>query len=623
MKPKINLFFENIYKKYVGIIDAGIVIDNRTKTDIDSAVKNELAEIVKSIIQGEFIIVDDDYIITLNNLSQKHINDCRIYIFSDNDLTKYFESHTIRILSDFTTILIQFFNVIEHFKITTNHYIHSRYNSIVTKSPHLYELCAYCNLFILDYAIEDDITYYEKLVRLEKTKNYWHSREPFKNLNIFDCKFNLLKYKWLKRQKYNKEKLKNFISNSYSEKYIFNNHVVDLDKKIKINEPYYSVYKEWINKIEFHYFEDKTEFDFVRTSKLKDSNLDTYDLYLKVKYFKDINPNQGKLEKLSDLFDNLNISNFSTYSVRKNNLYYLNNFFSFLVSYHSSDEGIIDKKFLEIKVLHENQKNNNFFLYYKYLDFKLRKFKNLQNPTDIISIDIEELKNLLHHCKSQFDWCKKGFNKLYDFDIQNCIVNIEGINVYHASSFTLPLSVAENQQIINRLEREIIRLENTVSKNISQSYFTKSTHELKEIKDKFETELKENNKKSIEMISLFTAVISFIVGTVGSYQFIKSITQGLIFLILFGITISIFLLLIFISNRDSEYWKHKWKRSLLLIIPYTLSGVILCYLFNHYKKNESPESVNTIQQSVDSLKMRNKKLDSELKKIKEITSQRR
>ncbi|MCQ4140424.1 hypothetical protein [Chryseobacterium sp. EO14] len=616
MEHKIVSFFNEIFEKYKTVSDdlnTPTPINFEDAKDIISVfVKDQTNILVKSIITGDFIDISDDFPEKLTGLCEEYKSNCKSYIFSDTNLSKFFEQHTDKIFSGVTEILNQFFTLIHQFNITTNHFIYQRQTFIYTNIKGLFELCAYCNLFLLDYSIIDNVSYYEKLSQLENKKDYWHFKEPFSNLKIFEFKLRFLKYKWLKRQKYNNTKLKQFIKETYSEKYVFNNHIIDLDEKIKIGEPYYQVYKEWIEKIEYHYFDDRTEFDFVERSIIKTTNLDTYDLYLRIKLNKDVELNIDELKNLKKLFVQFRIPKFSKNSKEKNILYYYNNLFSAIVANsNENDEKLIDRMFTEVSDLYKNKRNNNFFLYYKYLDYKVKIYNNKIERKKYDEVNIDSIKQILFICKNHFEWCKNGFNRLYDFDKSNSTLIIEGVSVYHASSFSLPLSISENTHIINKLEGEIIKLENNLYQGKNTSYL-----------GDFQEELKKSEKKSIEIISLFTAVISFIVGTVASYQFIKSITQGIIFFIVFGISISIFLMLIFIATRGTKLFEEIKKSWYIFLTPYIFAGIILYLLFNFYKKNESPESATIVNKRIDSISSKNKKLQEEINLIKkDITSQ--
>ncbi|MCT3727849.1 hypothetical protein HZQ82_12245 [Elizabethkingia anophelis] len=610
MKQIITSFYDNIFQRYKTFCpdsENGEISEdfNSIKENISSLVNEQLNLILKSIIKGDFLAFDESISNDIGELCSEYQNKCRNEIIHNPDLSQYFEESTDAIFIGLKDILSEFFLLIYQFTITTNHFIHQKQTFIITTNSILYELCEYCNLFVLDYSMIDNVSYYEKLALLEKRKEIFHAAYPFNNLNIFDTKLKFLKYKWLKRQKYNSQKLKKLISDTYTEKYLFNNHIIDLDQKILIGDPYYDIYKDWVNKIEFHYFNEKQDSEFIDKSLEKDSNFNTYDLYLKVKYYKDIEPNLEQLKGLEIYFKNNIIANLPRNSKQKNELYFYNNLFSCMLSNPNITEVEIDNKYLEIHSSYRHRRNKNFFLYYKYLEFKIIKAKELITKGEIKKIDILNLHNILLTCKNHFEWCKNAFNRLYDFDKESSTILMYGIEVYHASSFSLPLSISENEQLISKIERDLTQLENEINQIKSTSYLSD-----------FQSELKEAEKRSIETISLFTAVISFIVGTVASYQFIKSITQGIIFFIVFGISISIFLILVFITTRGSKFFDEMKKSWYLFLIPYLSAGIILFSLFDFYKNNESPESAATVNKRIDSIVFKNKDLQKQINLIK-------
>lgn len=607
MERIISKFYCNICNSYEKALEN--IGDSPTPSDLNTfkiKVKKdtdiELNIIVKSIIKGDFIGFNDNLAQKIGNICEKSRTKCKSIIIINPEISQYFEQNTDTVFLGVRDILAEFFTLIYQFNITTNHFIYQRQTFISITNGTLSELCEYCNLFLLDYSITDNISYYEKLSELEKRKNKSHLENPFNNLKIFEAKIKFLKYKWLKRQKYNSQKLKELVNKNYTRKYLFNNDIVDLDNKIKIGEPYYLIYKDWIDKIDYHYFdEERNDYDFVDKTLDKENNLDSYDLYLKVKYYKDKEISIKKLNKLESNFDS--IGSLSKNSKKKNLLYYYNNLFSALIKNGNLSEDQIDKKFHEIVNHYKITKNNNFFLYYKYLEYKIVQAQKYINNDNYERVDIAHFHELLSVCKNHFEWCKNGFNRLYDFDKNNCVIIIDEQEVYHASSFSLPLSISENEQLINNLERNLNQLENLLLQAKSTNFLSG-----------FQDELRKTEKKSIETISLFTAVISFIVGTVASYQFIQSVAQSLMFFIAFGLTISIFVVLIFITTRGTKIVKDG-ENLKYFFITYLTVFLVFIFLYKYYREVEIPGNRDKTQKQIDNLKAKN---DSLIKSVDDM-----
>ena len=559
----IESFYRKIYKYYfyLGSYKSWGV----SYIDYQKFIEEEINKIVIFIIKGDFIGFNEKLPEEIETIYSEYLNKIENQLADNVDLFKFFNENTNNIFQEVKKILSEFFTIIYHFTFVSNHLVYQRQTFIETNNELLYELCEYCNLFILDYSIVDNIEYYEKLSKLNIRVKERHNKKPFKNLNILEAKLKFLEYKWLKRKKYNRLKLQKYDNINYSEKYIFNDNIVNLDEKIKIGEPYYSYYKDWINKIEYHYFEEKArESDYLSIIRNKDKrDLNSYDIYLKIKYYKDIDENIDELKKLQDDVQRLDES------IRiKNELYYFNNLFSLLVK-SDVEEELINREY-------------KFFIHYKYLTYLIEQANKKDN---LDNIKIDDYQKILDVCRNKFEWAKRVFNRLYDFDKKDCLINIQGISVYHPSAFSLPLSIFENERIINKLEKDF----NDLKQKRNQIY-------IKEIENKIKTD----EKKSIEIITVFTAIISFIVGSIGAFKFIESFVESLLFITIFGTSISIFVLLMLVSTKGLEKLKQYWY---LFLIGYISIFVIICWLFSQKKSNDKGNYI--INE-----KLMNKKIDS-------------
>ncbi|MDM1065419.1 hypothetical protein HXZ88_07275 [Myroides odoratimimus] len=467
------------------------------------------------------------------------------------------------IIDELHGILLQFINIVKSQLAVSSHIVHKSYSFIETRFPILKEFCEYCNLFILDLSISDDILFFEKLTELFRRFDDVHQATPFTYSTIYSHKINLLKYKWIKRQKYNREFLKGKIREDYSEKIVLNNEVVDLDSKIKIGEPFYQTYKEWIDKIEYHYFnKNSSEYSFVDDSLNKEEHLNAYDLYLRIKYCKDIVSDFKVLSELKKEFKH------STIQGQKNLLYYHNNLFSLYVQQDAVDYKSVRTEYLKLKEIFAKYSNNNFFIHYKFLEFVVTKFKdNIVSIPD--ELDFKELNEIVELCKSNFEWSSKGMNLVYAFSYDECLVNIGGISVYHASNFLLPLSLVENNHKIKDVESSLKVIEYERDRLRYENLFDKQ-------KQNVDDKIEKVSKESINTITIFTAIISFIVGSVGVYKFIDSFLQALIFILVFGVSISIFVLLVFLNTKGIQKIKEHFK---VIISIYTIAMLLILGLF--------------------------------------------
>ncbi|WP_428231104.1 hypothetical protein [Flavobacterium sp.] len=493
---------------------------------------------------------------TNNNLSVTNI------IIQD-ELTTVFNKSKVLLEEIFEKCIVFFLNSVSELSKFQYTIIHRNFTFLTSKEERLNELFEYSNTFLLEYLLEESIEYYEHLGVLEKRINDFHQIKPFTKKNILRCKLTFLKYKWKKRQKYNRIFIKENVDINFSKKYIFANEEVDLSKKIKVGEEFYPVFEDWVKKIELHYFEGSDDIDEIYSSPQLISTTDNqlsndFKLFFTIKFYKDIEKDFSKLESLKSTIKSSRLD-------KKNKLYYFNNLFSLLIKDGNRGEDTINNYFNEIKGYSNYSQSNNYFIYYKFLDYKLKlvRSKILQNK-----ISTEELENYIrdceilnNECNKKFEWTYRSFNILYQFDVTDCSIEFMGDNVYFPTSFLLPISITENKLLIankvediNDLKYKLIELKNN-----------KYSETLKK-------QIKENEKKAVEMISLFTAVISFIMGSISGFKFIDNIYDAISFVTIFGLCLSIFLILILkLIRKDNTY-------NILEFLPIFIIFIILIFV---------------------------------------------
>ena len=492
---------------------------------------------------------------TINNLSV-------INVTIQNQLTEVFSKSVVLLREIFENCIVFFLNNVSELSKFQYTIIHRNFTFLTTKNSILYELFEYSNIFLLEYLLEESIEYYEHLGVSEKRINEYHQISPFTKKNILRCKLTFLKYKWKKRQKYNRIFIKENVDINFSKKYIFANEEVDLSKKIKVGEEFYPFFEDWVKKIELHYFEGSDDIDEIYLSPQLVSNTtdltNDFKLFFTIKFYKDIEKDFLKLENLKSVVKSSRLD-------KKNKLYYFNNLFSLLIKNGDKDESIINKYFNEIKSYSEYSQSNNYFIYYKFLDYKLQLVneKILQKKISKAQLEayIRDCEILNNECNKKFEWTYRSFNILYQFDVDDCCIEFMNEKIYFPTSFLLPISITENKflianksEIINELKYKLIELKNNSYNEI------------------IEKQIKDNEKKSIEMISLFTAVISFIMGSISGFKFIDNIYNAISFVLIFGLCLSIFLILILkLIRKDNTY-------SILDFFPIFLVLIVLIFV---------------------------------------------
>ncbi len=274
--------------------------------------------------------------------------------------------------------------------------------------------------------------------------------------------------------------------------------------------------------------------------------------------------------------------------------------------------------------------NDNFFVEYKYLDYLVKKLRDLVENREALDTQIpikkhlKEIRILFTECEKKISWTENHHNLLYQLPYIESLVdyNSESINkIYFASSFLLPLSI---EQVNYEFQKLKIDFNNDFNHLEVFSSLNKEFNLIKTLKENVEN----NDKKSIETITIFTAIISFIVGSVSGYKFIDSFPAAIIFLLVFSTSLFSFVLLIFISTKGVEVLKSHKKNISFIYGTIFLSIFTIFYFKNWNEENLNLVKKNTfkneIKKQIDSTSniYENKlsKLQNELDKLKSVNT---
>lgn len=456
-----------------------------------------------------------------------------------NSINLLFTENINFIKSLFDECILIFLEFVKQNTKLTYTILDSNFSFLETENKDLKETFELVNIYILEYHISEDILFYSKLIESKERLENFHNENPFTIYNIIDYKIVFLKYKWKKRQKYIKEFTQKHIDVNFSKKITIKSEEIDLSSKILIGNPYYNTFKEWIDRIELFYFENKSlieDYNY-EVYKINESQInDDFKLYFTIKFYKDFNPSFKNLESFKNSILDSKID-------KKNKLYYLNNLFSCISKKDIKDNIHVADLFKQIEYQNTIFKSNNNFIYYKYLDYRINCANKLENEK-ILENEIKEIEKLYLICKNRFEWTHKSINYLYNFNKTDCSITVEGIKVYFPTSFLLPICIFENEYLIKQIPERI--------HNIKYRLFGIKTNNQNEIINNL---IKNKEKDSIQTISLFTGVIAFIMGSISGFKFIDNIYNATSFIIIYGICISIFLILInkFVNKEKKNF----------------------------------------------------------------------
>ncbi|URM38001.1 hypothetical protein [Flavobacterium anhuiense] len=599
------------------------------KAELEEKVNTTLLEVskfyIESILSGEYIKENDFETRLLAN--EEVIN---IFLNSNSPFEnlQFYEIVFNKLVKSLQLFLTDYSNF---FKIIDIHNTHPSLDIVFSSSKNtsrvLFDLNeevqnSYFNfsrilkLNQLDHFFDESIGYFKNLVELEGSiKNSKHA-SPFDAAVMLKLSF--LKYKWSIRQITTLKALKRTGS---SKSYLVDNVLISLQEAPTLSVGNSKII-DWKVYLDNHYDSENLPSYFYRKydelKLLNLSELTFYQLHFLIKYHKDIKSNYENLSNIVKEIESRE-SRFTNEKERflfyKNLNYALNNQFSLLVQIPNSKKEDVEVLRDKIIAFQSRTSNENFFVEVKYLKYKIETLEKLVNGRKALDTEmdirtyLEEIRSLFTKCESKINWSKNHHNLLYQLEHSESLVPLNsGVNdVYFASSFLLPLST---EQIDSEFQELRTKFNNDFNHLEVLGALTKEFTLIKDLKSNVES----SDKKSIETITIYTAVISFIVGTVSGFSFVNTFYKALIFLLIFSSALSFFVLMVFISTRGVDFIKRNknYFFSACGFLIFLLS--ILCF-FNYCESEVSQKEMNAkYNKKIDSL---NNIYDSKMNLLKE------
>lgn len=271
------------------------------------------------------------------------------------------------------------------------------------------------------------------------------------------------------------------------------------------------------------------------------------------KYYKDKAQSEEKLIELRELFD---INSDSSYISNICDQYLLNNCLSLYKD--RQDDHEIRNTYIHIKVLESANGIKNYFphLYFcKYLRDTLNRIietKSYIDQFDKLLIEFSEVKKDAYKA---YEWCKDRDFMSYRVPFDECLF-IDGERehqkkLYIASSYILPNNYEQIKFELDELSNDyqkFITIKDTVKETL------KLTNEVNEAKRAFENA----EKKNIEILSIFAAIVLFVAGEIQLFKFITEAHQAIMYTLILAFCISVFVLLIWVITRDNKINNTNW-----------------------------------------------------------------
>lgn len=299
------------------------------------------------------------------------------------------------------------------------------------------------------------------------------------------------------------------------------------------------------------------EIDRIKRDRDQEKTISFSDYHLLIKQLKSYSKNnlehvESVWEEFRDKYKYLKTQNClfnkRAYSTSRHYLY--NNLFSY---YLDRDNNLkiedIETRLKKIEFFQEEEKIYNYFPYQKLCFYLTKKLK-----TEIINRDIKESKRYLDYFKTnlttlkeRYKWCIE--NDFIPFQPQHkeCITAFIEKGITHhafiASSFMLPVDYKEVEENIKILEKDYSKFTMRID---SLEDWNKDRESLSEIKEN----IQKSDKKHIEILGIFSAIVLFASTNIQLFDKITSIKQALQFMMVFGYVMILFIVMVWIISRD-------------------------------------------------------------------------
>lgn len=349
------------------------------------------------------------------------------------------------------------------------------------------------------------------------------------------------------------------------------------------------------SRIPFKYFSEMDKkFDFYREEsysrcsmgdeldyKSINRNLSIGQYTLLMKLYKDSNSTVfSQIDNILSDFDKIYTDLSSKFKKRPLDCYALatlknymyNCRFSFLI-----DEYTLEQLYNEINNIIKIQFQTGILNFYPYRKAFRRVLSLFQSDETLQREKLEKYKDVLNMCVSKFseaiEWC----NTNCFYPIQNvyteCLTRVEGFGVvFIASSYCRPVNYEKLKDELNKYKNQILLVDNEIA-------LREEKKELKNLKK----DIDNSKTKEIEILSAFTAIITFLFGTIGFFADNRNNDFIHLLFSIFGLGA---VLLIFVSGihlitmrkekKVGDYFKH--PRAWFCIVTILCSIGLLIWL---------------------------------------------
>jgi len=423
------------------------------------------------------------------------------------------------------------------------------------------------------------------------------------------------------------------------------------------NEPLYSIINSSEKEIKVSEFKDGGSFDFwldyldvhyemkggwkIAISRdynlLKGKELDKLpikELSRLIKYYKDVEVfSPSSIEAISEIRKLIEIyldtakqkdDRFDIFAYRVALNYAINNEFS--ITCDSKNNVTIEKAtelYDEIISIQKETGIKDFFPQTKFLNFLLgqlniknHKKEALETLTDCRLI-IDKCHEIYKEYKKNVEWSSRYYNYVFQLPFEECLLNLKEEEViaevnqlFVSSTFLMPLPKQKYIADFENDRREVTLLESSIKvfENIKTEFDSLQT--LKKEIEKVKDDSKLKDVKTIEVLGIFAALISFVAASLPTFKIIETPTQAAMFMLALSTSLCAFIVVLLAASRGLNTFTTHRKTiygSVLLAALFwcLLIGISYCPPMSKLIKLEKTE-IN-VQKEIDTITNTNNK----------------
>ncbi|OUJ68977.1 DUF4149 domain-containing protein [Hymenobacter crusticola] len=294
-------------------------------------------------------------------------------------------------------------------------------------------------------------------------------------------------------------------------------------------------------------------------------NINVEEYHTLIKFSKDINHSKDEVKGIKNSFFDIEKGNtltakFDTKAFNINKNYIYNNLLSSSID-NKESLATVREILNEIVDLQNTTSIKNYFPFFKtseYFNDTIEKYFSSLAITKYEKLEeieaiIHDYRNIINQCYQTFKWCNDRNYTAFQLPFNECIkttkVDGEDQAIFLSSSFVLPINYRDIDTQLSKLDRDYNRIKTQIAlyKTVKQE-----RTEIERIKTLLTSEVVEKDRKQIEILGIFAAIVLFSVSEVQLFSKVTSIAQAMMFSISFAYSLGIFIILLWLITRNYD-----------------------------------------------------------------------